>query len=74
MFSRFSLLTLSVRRHDAAFSSFLVFFLRSSFFSINLYFLKGRLFCVAFVFCLFEQLGDEYFSWYGTGISLDACT
>ena len=30
----------------------------------NRHSLKGRLFCVALVFCLFERLGDEYFSWW----------
>ena len=33
-------------------------------FFTNLHFLKGRLFCVALAFCLFEWLGEEYFSWY----------
>ena len=49
-------------------------------FPLNLYFPKGRLFCVALVCLFFERLGDEYFSWwYGqhmlpsdTGISLYA--
>ena len=33
-------------------------------FSLNLHFAKGRLFCVALVFSLFERLGDEYVSWW----------
>ena len=33
-------------------------------FSLNLHFPKGRFFCVALVFVLFEQLGDECFSWW----------
>ena len=45
-------------------------------FPLNLYFPKGRLFWVDLVFCFFERLGDEYFSWWsvqhmllnGTGI------
>ena len=33
-------------------------------FPLNLFFPKGRLFCVALVFLfLFDRLGDEYFSW-----------
>ena len=33
-------------------------------FSLNCYFSKGRLFCVALVLFGFKQLGDEYFSWW----------
>ena len=51
-----------------------------NYFSLNLHFPKGRLFCVALVLVFFERLGDEYFSWwyeqrmlpYGTSISLYA--
>ena len=48
--------------------------------SLNLHFLKGRLFVWLVFFFFLEQWGDEYFSWwyvqhmltYGTGISLYA--